>query len=161
MSTDMSTDMNTEQKAASTLLDRGVAWKVPAPWWMRLIGKKTLSLEVKAIRLSQLLELSGLYASMGIDPEQSKDDPHALIPHARTVCQIAAICLLSTPLKRRLFAKALARILVDRLTGDNLLEMMLFVVTYSGLESFTTTIRLIGEMRMTKPKNLSPENQGS
>lgn len=151
--------MDTEQKAASILLDRGVGWKVPAPWPLSIF-KAQVMLVIKPLRLGALLELSRLYASMNIDPQEPNQDPHALIKCIPIASRIAAVCLLNSPLKIRLFSGMVARFVRKRLTADQLLEMMLFVVTYSGTASFTSIIRLMGEMKMTTP-NLSHQEQGS
>jgi hypothetical protein len=154
--------MNVEKKAAETLSDRGVYWKLPSFWFLRIIGKKTVRVIVKPIRLGTLLELSRIYAALDIKPEDLEKDPHGLIlNNTRALCTIAAVCILNSKLKIRLFSGLLARFLLSRLTANNLLEIMMFIVTYSGVTAFTTTIRLIGEMRVTTPKILSPEIQGS
>lgn len=151
--------MNTEEKAASILLDRGVGWKVAAPWPLSIF-KRQVMFVIKPLRLGTLLELSRLYAGMDIDTQQPDKDPHALISNIPVACRIAAVCMLNSPLKIRMFSGIVARFVRKRLTADQLLEMMLFIVTYSGTASFTSIIRLIGEMKMTTP-NLSHENQGS
>ena len=151
--------MNTEQKAASILLDRGVGWKVPAPWPLRLI-KRNVMLVIKPLRLGTLLELSRLYAGMDIDTTEAEKDPHALIKCIPIASRIAAVCILNGPAKIKLFSGPLSRFIRKRLTANELLEMMLFIVTYSGTASFMSIIRLMGEMRMTTP-NLSQEEQGS
>lgn len=151
--------MNTEQKAASILLDRGVGWKVPAPWPLSIFRRQVM-LVIKPLRLGTLLELSRLYASMYIDPRELEKDPHALIRGIPVASRIAAVCVLNSPLKIKLFSGIVARFIKKRFTADMLLEMMLFIVTYSGTSAFTTIIRLVAGMRMTSP-NLSHEDQGS
>lgn len=151
--------MNTEKHAAEILLDRGVSWPVPAPWYLRILGRRTIS--IKALRLGTLFELSLLYASMGITEEDFKD-PHKLIREdVKTVCLITAICILNSRFLIWLFAKPLARFILNRFTANMLLEVMIFIATYSGTTSFLNAIRLIGNLSVTAPKNLSPENQGS
>ena len=154
--------MNTEKLAADILLDNGVAWRLPAPLILRMFGKKTVKISIKAIRLGTLLELSSVYSSMDISEESLTKDPHALLQgNLKQVCRIAAICILNSRIKIRLFSGILTKFLIARLTANMLLEVMLFVATYSGVTSFISTIRLIGEMKVTSPKNLGPENQGS
>jgi hypothetical protein len=151
--------MNIEKHAAEILLDRGVAWPVPAPWFLRILGRRTIS--IKALRLGTLFELSLLYASMGITEEDFKD-PHKLIREdMKTVCLITAICILNSRFLIRMFSKPLARFVINEFTANMQLEVMIFIATYSGAGSFLSTIRLIGDLSVTAPKNLSPENQGS
>jgi hypothetical protein len=154
--------METEKQAAEVLLDRGVGWKLSAPWYLRILGKKTVTVTIKPLRLGTLLELSRLYAGMNIDASQLEKDPTLLVnKHATTVCRIAAVCMLNKKGRIWMFSGFLTKFLLSRLTANALLEVMIFISTYSGVEAFIDTIRLIGEMRMTAPRNLSPEDQGS
>jgi hypothetical protein len=154
--------MNVEKHAADILLDRGVSWPVPAPWFLRILGKKKVKITVKALKLGTLYELSGLYASMGIREEDLKKDPHVLIrDHMKTVCQVTAICILNSRIRIRLFSKPLARFIFHRFTANMLLEVMIFIATFSGVTAFINTIGLIGDMRITTPKDPGPRDQGS
>jgi hypothetical protein len=153
---------NIEKQAAEVLLDRGVRWKVPAPWYLRLIGKKTVSLGVTSLKLGTLLELSRLYIEMDLTSEQMKGDTHKIIQdHLKTVCRITAMCILNSKIKIRLFTKPLARYILWAFTANMQLEVILFITNYSGTESFLTTIGFIRDLKITSPKNPSPEIQGS
>jgi hypothetical protein len=154
--------MNTEKHAAEVLLDRGVSWPLLAPWYMRIVGKKTVMITVKALRLGTLLELSRLYAESGMKAADLEKDPLELIgKHMKPVCLIVAVCILNSKIRIRLFSRPLARFILKRFTANMLLEVMVFIATFSGYASFLNTIRLIGDMKITTPKNLSPEEQGS
>lgn len=154
--------MHTEEHAATILLDRGVAWKLPAPAILRLFGKRTIRITVKAIRLGQLLEMSRVYVSMNADPAMLDENPHEFITaNMYKTAKLAALCVINTRWKQRLFAGILARFIMNRFTPDMLLEMMLFVINFSGISSFQNTIALFGTMKMTTPKEASPEDQGS
>jgi hypothetical protein len=154
--------MNTEKHAAEVLLDRGVSWPVPAPWYLKIIGKKKIWLTLRALKLGTLLELSRLYVAMGIKEKEAEKNIHATIGNnLETVCLITAISILNSRTRIRLFSKPLANFIMKRFTANMLLEVMIFITTYSGVTSFLNTIRLIGDLRMTAPKNLSPESQGS
>jgi hypothetical protein len=153
--------MNTEKHAADILLDRGVSWPIKAPWFFRIVGKKTIRIKVKALKYGTLLELSSLYSAMGITEADFKSQHKMILKHLKTVCLIAAICILNSKTRIRLFSKPLARFILKRFTANMLLEVMIFIISYSGVTSFLSTIRLIGDLSMTAPKNLSPENQGS
>lgn len=150
-----------EKRAAETLLGRGVAWPVPAPWWMRILGKKTLKITVKALYLGTNLEISRKYLSMSLTEEKLKDIHKLVSDHTDDICIIAAMAMLNRKLPIKLFSKGLAKYLKWHLTDNMLLEVMIFIVALSSLSSFSNTIRLIGDLKATSPKNLSPEEQGS
>jgi hypothetical protein len=154
--------MNVEKHASDILLDRGVSWPVPAPWFLRILGKKKVKITVKALKLGTLYELSGLYASMGINQEDLNKDPHPLIrDHMKTVCRITAICILNSRIRIRLFSKPLARFIFHRFTANMLLEVVIFIATFSGVTAFLNTIGLIGDLKITTPKDPGPTDQGS
>jgi hypothetical protein len=154
--------MNTEKHAAEILLDRGVSWPVPSPWPLRVIGKKKLKLTIKALKLGTLLEISYLYTVMNITADKLKEDPHAIISnHLKTVCLAAAMAVLNSRAGIWLFSKPLARYIRWHFTGNMLLEVMIFIATYSGVTSFLSTIGLLGDLSVTAPRDPSPEIQGS
>lgn len=151
---------NIEQQAAEVLLDRGVAWELPAPGICRIIGKRKVKISIKALKLGTLLEVSRRYAAL--KTEDLEKDPWKLInENLIPVCRIAAVCVLNSRLKIKLFTGVLGHFIRWRLTGNMLLEVMIFVANFSGLASFTRTIGLIRDLRITAPKDPSPEDQGS
>lgn len=154
--------MITEEQAASVILDRGVQWKFPAPWYLRILGKESVSISIKSIRLFTLFEVSRLYCKVGLDiNELEKNVPELIHKNGRAIVRIGAKAALNSRLKQKLFTGWLTSFIINNCTPGQLLEMVMFVVTFSNSEAFLNTIRLIAEMRMTKPKNLSQEEQGS
>lgn len=156
-------EMNTEEKAASVILDYGVRYTIRAPLLLRLFGKKNMRLTIKALRARQLFEISKNYLAMGIDPEEIDESVHTILKeNTSEICRVIAGCAITSRFYRRIFRGVLGRIINDCMSWDEILEMFLFVHNYSGLESFKLTIRLMATMRMmmTQP-NLSPEDQGS
>lgn len=150
-----------EKRAAEILLDRGVAWPVRAPWWMRIFGKKTVNITVTALRLGTLLELSLRYEALGLKPEDFVNSPQLIAKNMKPVCRIVAACILNSCLGIMFFTRPLGYFIRWSFTGNMLLEVMIFIATFSGEASFSNTIRLIGDLKVTTPKNLSPEEQGS
>lgn len=150
--------MKTEKHAAEILLDRGVAWPIVAPLFLRLFGKKTIAISVKALKLGTLLELSRLYTSLGITEADFKSQHELIQKNLKTVCIIVAIAILNSKIRIKLFAKPFAGFIERQFTANMLLEVMIFIATYSGVGSFSNTIRLLGDLSITAPKNLSPKD---
>lgn len=163
-------DKDIEKLAALALLDRGVAFRIPAPWWMRLFGKKTLKLNVRRLYLGTLIHLSTLEGIAPLEPVEVPPDHQQLIADmdatprsipiaeiiAQTmpVCQAIAACLLNSRFKIALFAKILSRYLRKNCTPDQLQELAMWLFVYGRAESFTNTTKLIERMKMMKPMNL-------
>jgi hypothetical protein len=160
-----------EQAAALALLDRGAAFHIPAPFLLRLFGKKKIRIVVRRLRLGTLLYLTELPTPTPLKdvPEELakkiKDtgtepvsvDLKAIKENLKPVCRIVASCLLNSHWKIPLFARPLGRYLRHHLTGEQIQELIMWLFVYGRAESFTNTIRFIRKMSLTNPMNLSPE----
>lgn len=156
----------TERRAAETILERGVRVKLPAPRFLRLLGKKEISVTIRQPGMGTLLNVSELSLKSGFSFEGidsgNLDAAHQLIAgHTKTLMRIVAVILLRSKWRIRLFSGMLSRWLLWKLTPNRLLEMVLMIVTFSGVQDFTNTIRLIRSMSVTMPRNLSPTSEGS
>lgn len=150
--------METEKKAAEFILGKTIAIPVRSPWYLRPYGKK---LTVGPVYLGTLVEMSRLWLSMGIKDESENDVYQLVNSHTDTLCRILATGLLNGKNKIRFLAGPFSRYLKRKMTSNMLYETTIFILTYSSTKSFSNTIRLLQEMRMTAPRNLSPEDQGS
>ncbi|GHT15039.1 hypothetical protein AGMMS4956_14150 [Bacteroidia bacterium] len=145
-----------EIKAADTLLEHGVRVRM---------GKRR-SLVFRQPRIGTLLAISKEFLKMGVDIEKldggSVEEAHRLfLQNGRAMARIAAIGWLGSRIKIRLLTSIVSRHLQWRLTPQQLRDIMLLLVTLSGVQDFTNTIRLVQTMTLTAPKNLSPEESGS
>lgn len=156
----------TERRAAETILERGVRVALPAPRFLRLLGKKEIGVTIKQPNMGTLLMVSELslkegFSFDGID-SGNLDAAHALISkHTKTCIRIVAVIILGSKLKVRLFSRLLSRWMLWKVTPRRLFDMVLMTVTLSGVQDFTNSIRLIRSMTVTMPRNLSPQDQGS
>jgi hypothetical protein len=168
----MEKNKDIERAAALALLDRGIAFRIPAPWWMRLVGRKHYKIKVKRLRLGTLLHLSAI-ANFGLEPfEAGKERTDVItemeakpisVPMRVIVNQVkpltlaVAACLLNSEIKIRLLAKPLARHLRRHCTPDQLQELIMWLFVYGRAESFTNTTKFVERMRMTMPMNLGQD----
>lgn len=161
---------NIQKLAALALLDRGIAFRIPAPWWMVLFGKKSVKVNVRRLYLGTLIHLSTLEDIALLEPVEVPPDHKQLIvdmeatprsipikviiEHSVPVCRAIAACLLNSRIKIALFSKLLGRHLRRSCHPDQLQELAMWLFVYGRPESFTTTTKLIGKMTMTSPMNL-------
>lgn len=149
--------IETEIKTVETLLSRGVQVELPAPWLLRLLGKKVVTLTVRLPDSDTLWQLSALYLKMKrsattLEPE-SLDEAHLMIyecmvPASRIVAYgIAPYC---TPLGIR--NRLLARYLRRHLDARRMMELWTMVANLSGAHDFCNIIRSISGIRTTMPK---------
>lgn len=149
--------LDTEIKTVETLLDKGVQVPIPAPLWLRWLGKKFFSFVVRRPDSETLWQISGLYLKMKrtattLEPD-TLDETHLMIhecmvPASRIVAYgIMSYC---TPLglRNRLLAGYLRRHLDTR----QMMELWTMVASLSGAHDFSNYIRSMSGIRITKPK---------
>lgn len=158
--------METEQKAVNTILTEGIQFEVKSKGLIRIFKKKHTFL-LKQAYLGTLLILSKYYLKVGFDETKLTDDPLGasrleINKSAQVLSMIAAIGILNSKWKIRLFAKPLAKWLLWRLTPSKLYELSMTIVVLNNTGDFINSIRLMSALRVTAPKeeNLSPVDQG-
>jgi hypothetical protein len=157
----------TEQNAADTILEKGVRVKLPAPFFLRLFCRE-IGLVLRQPKYGTLLYVSRISLKAGFDVSKLESgelgEVHELLRrNIMPLSRIMAVLFLNGKWKIRLFARPVARWLMWKLTPRKMAEIALLAVAFAGYEDFTTTIRLIGAMRMkaTAPRNLSHDESGS
>lgn len=166
----MENNKEIEKAAALALLDRGIAFRLPAPWLLRLFGKKNIKITVKRIRLGALVHLSTLeemapLERMELDEDRAKivadaDAEPMTLPYRVIVTRTPAITrevaalLLNSHVKIKLFQKPLARYLRWAIHPDQLQELVMWLFVYGRAEAFTNTTKFLRKMMMTNPMNL-------
>ena len=155
-----------EKRAAELILEKGVRVKVPAPFLLKLFFVKTISLVLRQPNMGTLLLFSAEALKANFDFSKLKDgnllEAHRMIAeHAVPVSRMLAYLLLRSKWKIRLFTWWLSKHLLWKLTPTRMAEITLLAVAFGRVEDFTTTIRLISAMKVTTPKNLSPDEKGS
>jgi len=157
-----------QRKAAETIIERGVRVKLPAPRFLRLLGKKTISVTIHRPTLRTMFTALSFALKEGFSIDglaEGKTDAalKLIVNHSQTVCQIVAVHLLNDKWLIRLFSRPLSRWLFSKLNNGLLLDISVTIVLLSRYQDFTTTIRLFKglTMNLTTPKNLSPEGEGS
>lgn len=162
----MDKEKNIEQLAAETILERGVRVGLPAPRFFRFFGKKEVGIIIKQPYLGTLLHVSRLCTKAGFDfegiDEGKLDAAHQMmVDNVKDAARIIAFCVLNSRLKIWLFTWFLTDWLIWKLKPRKLAEISMLIITLGGYQDFTTSIRLLRMMKVTTPKNLSPQDQGS
>lgn len=152
----------TELRAAKILLKKGVEVSITAPLFLRLLGKKTIKLVITAPTIYTLLLISEKILEMKIPTQElSISESFVLFRyHGRKMTEIVAMAILNDS-KKMWRKRFLAKHLLKNLKPEELNYLFTLVVAYGGIEDFTSTIRLMETMRVTKPMNLSPAEKMS
>ena len=157
----------TERLAAETILEKGVRVKLPAPFFLRPFWPE-IGLKIRQPKYGTLLHVAQLSLKAGFDVTKLETgefaEVHALYDqYLKPLSRIIAVLFFNSKWGIRLFSRIMALWLIWHLTPRKMAEITVVAVAFSGYEDFTTTIRLIGAMRMkaTAPRNLSHEKNGS
>ncbi|AFR36548.1 hypothetical protein [Riemerella anatipestifer] len=154
----------TEIKAAKLLLKRGVELMLPAPFFLRLFGKKQIKLTLKTPCLESQLAVSEAFLQTGIflkeDEISMQKALEILSNHGVRISEIIAMAIQNeTRINWRV--RRLAKRLRQTINTEEMSYLFSLLVAFSGVQDFTNTIRLIQETRITKPMNLSPTEKTS
>jgi hypothetical protein len=155
----------TEAHAADSILDRRLRINLPAPFLLRLPGRRTVPLWFRRPTCAQVLDMAAMYVRMGVDLK--KLDEGEILPlfeeiarHAADCSRIIARGLIRGSLTGFLFVRPLACYLRHHTDMKSLAELAKLVVYLSSGENFASIIRSIAFMRITAP-GLSREKTGS
>jgi len=160
-SNNMEQRFDLEERAAATILERGVRIPFRAPLFFRMLGKKEVGIVMKPAPLGKLIAISREFTSMGVEVEMldemtSNQLNNFVIEHTDSIIRIVGIMLVGKSKLLALVCWWLRRTLTCR----KLLDVVKLTIAINGVESFMSSIVLLGRMRMTQPRT-SPQDQGS
>lgn len=158
---------STEQKAVDTLLSNGMDFELDN-WGLFKYIRKKRKYKLHQAYLGTLLILSKYYLKVGFDESKLADPAQTMVTarevmagSTKVMAKIAAIGILNSKWKIRLFSRYLANRLMWRLTPQTLSKLCLTIVMLNNTGDFINSIRLMSALRMTQSKeNLSLDNQG-
>lgn len=148
--------MNTvEMNAADALMDRRLKIILPAPWIMRVFGKKTIPVWVKRPVAQNLLRISRLLVKMGINLKELKAGElgtlmeciaENLVPASR----IIAYGMIRGAIASWMLNRPLALYLRCYMDMRSLAELANIIVLISGGEDFVSIITSVSNLRITQ-----------
>lgn len=154
--------ISTQRLAADTILDIGVPVKMRAPMFLRLLGKKTITLTIKQPFLGTCIRATRYYLlaqSNGIDAKTYTDALKVREKNAVYIAKAVATYICRGRIRGFLFTGIIAKWLINGVSEKTLLNITDAALT-SGIEDFMTTIRLTASMNMLTP-SLSPMEKRS
>lgn len=155
---------NTETRVINTLLEKGVNFTIPTRGLLRYI-KPNHVFKLRQSYLGTLLMLSEYYLKTGLDEAKLAENPlvearRIVNRSAKPMAHIAAIGILNSKWRTRLYGGLLANFLLWRLTPKTLYELAMTIVMLNNTGDFLNTIRLTEGMQMTAPKAAKPIDNG-
>lgn len=144
--------MSPEQAAAYSILKRGARYKIPAPLFFRLLGKKTMNITFTQLCAGTELRVAALITEKGLTDEKIKttDPSKLMLEHYTDILKLVALSSLNrfAVSRLRLWIRVQA---LRRLSVWQLMELYINIKQYSGTAAFMIITRLVVETRMTKP----------
>lgn len=152
-----------EMNAADSLLDRRLKINVPAPWLLRLFGKKTVPIYVKRPVGQNLFRMASLYVKMDIDLMKLQNgEMRTLLEcigrNAVTVSRIIAFGMIRGNISAFLFNRPLAYYLRSYMDMRSMAELTKIIVLISTGEDFVSIITSLGSLRLTEATESQKEN---
>lgn len=117
----------TRERAIDLILERGVAWRCPAPLALRAIGIRHIRMSIKPLYLGTILEIARL-----VDRDEAVDGNY--MPQAEMI----ALAVLNGKWRIRLLRKWLTRYLIRHVRSDSLIELAQIVMRLSRQADFMT-----------------------
>jgi len=148
-----------EEMAADSILKRGVRFPIPAPFFLRLLGKKKTHVTITQMFLGTELRVAKLALQLTREPDQMDEVEKYkyLLENHKTILKIVALSTLN--MKHPFVLMWFRKRKLKRLKIWQLFELYTKLKQYSGVTHFTHITRLAVMTRMTKP-NLGQEADG-
>lgn len=152
--------LDIENQAAATILERGARIPLRAPRFLRLFGKKEISVVMRPAPLGRLIEVSRVFTSMNVEVEYL-DNMNSIainkfiIENTKPVVEMMAIMLFG----KSMLLPFYRRWLMKNITSRKFADMVKVIIAINGVENFMVSIVLMGQMRMTQPRTSPMENR--
>ena len=149
--------MTTRIDAAEILLDRGVRFWLPAPFFQRLFKKNFI--DIRPLRAGAILEFSRVVVANKLDEALEKEDWKLLEQTINPVARCVAIAMLGTKERIERETDGLTEKLLWKVPAGKLVEIFRVTAAQNRLTAFTSITRFFSHqtMMMMNPKNLGQE----
>lgn len=155
-----------EMAAAEALLDRRLKINFPAPWILRLFGKKTIGYWMKLPVYENVIQMARLFCQMDIDVKKLMDGDMGTLmgyiaKHGVTASRLIAYGMVRGSLSARIWNRILAKYLRTHMDMRGMAELMKILVWTCNGEDFVSIIASASNLRMTEPTLSQPKKKGS
>lgn len=161
----MEENVNIEQRATDTILQKGVKIPLRAPWPFRLFGKKKIYVTITSPFEGTMHRVASYYLRTGITSDELDDitTEQALalnLKHGREINRAVATAILNGYITGWLFVRPLAWYLKWHAKPQDLFAIIGLIILYGGTEDFINTTRSVRTMRLSVPRS-GQKSQGS
>jgi hypothetical protein len=155
-----------EQLAADALLDRRLKINLPAPWLLRVFGKRTIPVWVRIPVGNSLIRMCKLFARMDIDAKRLTEGDFGTVleyigKHGVTASRMIAYGMLRGPLSSLLLCRPLAWYIREHMTMRDMADLTKIIVAMSTSEAFVDIILSVSMIDMLTPTTSQTKEDGS
>lgn len=155
-----------EQLAADALLDRRLKINLPAPWLLRVFGKRTIPVWVRIPVGNSLIRMCKLFARMDIDAKRLTEGNFGTVleyigKHGVTASRMIAYGMLRGPLSSLLLCRPLAWYIREHMTMRDMADLTKIIVAMSTSEAFVDIILSVSMIDMLTPTTSQTKEDGS
>ena len=154
--------MDARLEAAERILDRGVRFRLPAPFYLRWLHKDKI--DIRSLNGGTILEIARIVVANELETAIEKQDWKMLKQSIEPVSQCVAITILGTKdgIEKELETRKLTDKLLWKIPASELVKMFRVIISQNRISDFTNITRfLVHQTRMmTSPKNLGQEISG-
>ena len=155
-----------EQLAADALLDRRLKINLPAPWLLRVFGKRTIPVWVRIPVGNSLIRMCKLFARMDIDAKRLTEGDFGTVleyigKHGVTASRMIAYGMLRGPLSSLLLCRPLAWYIREHMTMRDMADLTKIIVAMSTSDAFLDIILSVSMIDMLTPTTSQTKEDGS
>ncbi len=145
--------------ATRQLLERGVRFLLPAPFWLRWLKPR---LTIKAHKGGTIFLFSEIVLEHNFEKLIAEDDDINLLKNIKYIVECLAISALNGYWKIKLFKNILSKYLLWYVNKYALIEMFVIVFNLNNSKDFTTITKFyLQQTKMMLNPNLGQEKMGS
>lgn len=148
-------------QAADAILERGVRFRLPAPFYRRLLRKDYVI--IRHLKPGTIIEFSRVVVESGLENAIALGDYEFLLKSVEPCARCIAIAVLNDRRKIVRETGKLSERLLWRVEPASLVELFLKISVMNRVSDFTDITRYLLTMTamMMSPKNLGHEEDGS
>lgn len=153
--------MDARLKAAETILERGVRFRLPAPFWKRLLKKDWIT--IRHLKAGTILEIARVVLGAKLENAIALGDYEFLAKAVEPCTRCIAIAVLNDKKQIDRDTDKLTERLLWQVSAESLIDIFLKIAVMNRVSDFTIITRFLLNQTtmMTERKNLGQTENGS
>lgn len=153
--------MDVRLKAANAILDRGVRFRLPAPFYKRWLGKDSVT--IRYLKAGTIIEFSRVVVENELENAIALGDYEFLLKSVEPCTRCIAIAILNDKEKIAGETEKLTQRLLWGVAPESIIEVFMKISVMNRVSDFTDITKYLLTMTamMMSPKNLGQDEDGS